>query len=98
MYEILESRIEFKNNQIQKITVLVNCTSSSSKPYSDVRAIYATNKPSSGYMWILPTSRLNEKLLQEVAGAGMESSDRDRIFPNWKAKLQLKSGANPYGK
>ncbi|MEY4571220.1 MAG: hypothetical protein RLZ10_413, partial [Bacteroidota bacterium] len=83
-YEILESRIEFNNNQIQRITVLVNCTSSQSKPYSDVRAIYATNKPCGGYMWIPLNAKLTDDLMQSVAGAGMETRDRDKIFPGWK--------------
>ncbi len=90
-YNILEAKIEFKNNKLQRINVLIDCTSGSSKPFSDVRAIYATSKPVGGYMWLLPTSIISNELLQEVAGAGMETSDRDEIFPNWKAKTQKKT-------
>lgn len=85
-YDILESRIEFKNNQITRITVLVDCTSAGSKPLTDVRAIYATTKPKGGYMNISPFDKVSESLLQEVAAAGMETVDRNEIFPNWKKK------------
>jgi hypothetical protein len=83
-YQILETRIEFVNNKIQKITVLVDCTGSNSAPYSDVRAICATTKPKGGYMHIPPSAELSEALLQEVAGAGMEVYELDQIFPNWR--------------
>lgn len=83
-YKMLEARIEFKNNQPERITVLVDCTGPSSKPFADVRAIYATSKPAGGYMNIPPSAKVTEELLQEVAAAGMETMDRDKIFPNWK--------------
>lgn len=86
-YKILETRIEFENNKIQRITVLVDCTGDSSKPYSDVRAIYATTKPCGGYMHILPTSTISDKLLQHVAAAGLENAQRDKIFPNWQKRF-----------
>jgi len=86
MYNILEARIEFKGNNIQCITVLVDCTSNQSKPLSDVRAIYADTKASCGYMSIPPLAKISESLLQEVAGYGMKLVDRDEIFPKWKAK------------
>jgi len=85
-YNILETRIEFENNKIQRITVLVDCTGSYSKPFSDVRAIFATMKPRGGYMNISAGTKISDKLLQEVAAAGMETVDRDNIFPNWKNK------------
>ena len=53
-YQILEAKLEFQGNKIKRITVLVDCTGNSSAPYSDVRAIYATTKPTSGYMNIPP--------------------------------------------
>lgn len=87
-YDILEARIEFKNNQLQRITVLVDCTGSGSKPFSDVRAIYATTKPAGGYMNISPSAQVSNDLLQEVAAAGMESVDRDEIFPKWRMKTK----------
>lgn len=86
-YKILESRIEFVENQIQKVTVLVDLTSRNSSPLSDVRALYATNKPCGGYMWIEQNSILSKDLLQAVAAYGMETSDRDKLFPGWKKKI-----------
>lgn len=86
MYNILEARIEFENNKIQRITVLVDCTSSTTKKFTDVRAIYATTKPRGGYMNIPPSATISDDLLQDVAAAGMETVDRDEIFPNWKKK------------
>jgi hypothetical protein len=88
-YTILETRIEFLNNKIQHITVLVDCTGPSSKPLSDVRAIFATTKPRGGYMHIPAGSKLTDELLQSVAAAGLETVDRDEIFPNWKQKVGL---------
>jgi hypothetical protein len=85
-YNILETRIEFENNKVQRITVLVDCTGGYSKPFSDVRAIFATTKPRGGYMNIPASAQISDKLLQEVAAAGMETVDRDDIFPNWKKK------------
>lgn len=85
-YDILEAKLEFQDNKIKRITVLVDCTGSNSTPYSDVRAIYATTKPTGGYMNIFPEATISENLLQKVAAAGMETEDRDDIFPNWKTK------------
>lgn len=85
-YNILEARIEFKNSQLDRITLLVDMSSNQSKPLSDVRAIYATTKPRSGYMFLPSSATLSDELLQEVAAAGMETVDRDVIFPKWKAK------------
>ncbi len=89
-YNILETRVEFKDQQIERVTVLADCTGPHSKPFSDVRAIYATTKPRGGYMYIPAGAPLTNKLLQQVAAAGMEiSEDRDTIFPGWKNKLEL---------
>jgi len=81
MYNILESRIEFKNNQLFRITVLVEMSK------GDVRAIYADTKPKGGYMSLKPNQELNNKLLQEVAGYGSERKDKDDMFPGWHSKL-----------
>lgn len=89
-YNILETRIEFNDSKIERITVLVDCTGGYSKPFSDVRAIFATTKPTGGYMNIPPSSKLSDELLQEVAAAGMETVDRDEIFPKWKANVHHK--------
>jgi len=50
VYNILESRIEFNNNQLFRITVLVEMSK------GDVRAIYADTKPKSGYFFLKPTA------------------------------------------
>lgn len=81
MYNILESRIEFKNNQLFRITVLVEMS------IGDVRAIYADTKPKAGYLVLKPNQSLNDKLLQEVAGYGSERNDKNDMFPGWHSKL-----------
>ena len=81
MYNILECRIEFKNNQLFRVTVLVEISR------GDVRAIYADTKPKAGYMFLMPNQELNNKLLQQVAAQGKERSDRDDMFPGWHSKL-----------
>lgn len=82
MYNILEGRVEFKNNQLVRVTVLVEMSK------GDLRAIFATTTPRSGYMHLLPNETISNDLLQKVAGYGLETMDRDEIFPNWKTKLQ----------
>lgn len=78
--KILEARIEFKANEVVRITVLVEMSK------NDVRAIFGTTKASPGYMSISPgITEISEQLLQEVADYGMETIDRDEIFPNWKS-------------
>lgn len=88
MYNILETRIEFRNNLLHKVTVLVDCTSEDSHPHSDVRAYEATTKVSSGYMSFLPHTELSQKLLQRVASDGRQNHNRDKIFPNWRTNLK----------
>lgn len=87
-YKILEAKIEFRGSEIRKITVLVDCTSSSSNPLSDVRAIYSVNRPTNGYFWILPSTTISPDLFQKVAGFGMQTKDGDKIFPKWKTNLK----------
>lgn len=81
MYNILEAKIEFKNNQLERITVLVEMSK------GDVRAIFATTKPRGGYMHIQPNAAVSNELLQQVAGYGLETVHRDEFFPKWKSKL-----------
>lgn len=87
LYDILEAKIELKDTKLLKVTVLVNCTSPNSKPYSDVRAIYADTRVKSGYFFLTARDSLCNDLLQKVAAGGCETQDRDLIFPNWKSKL-----------
>ena len=82
MYNILESRIEFKNNQLFRITVLVEMSR------GDVRALYADTKPEGfGYLYLKPNQELNSKLLQDVAAYGCERQDKNEMFPGWHSKL-----------
>jgi len=81
-YKILEARIEFDDNgQLKRITVLVEISQ------GDIRAMFATTQPRAGYMHLDPRDLVTEggyNILQEVAATGMETIDRDKIFPNWK--------------
>lgn len=89
MYNILESRIEFRNNELFRITVLVEMSR------GDVRAIYADTKPKAGYFFLLPNQEVNNKLLQDVAGGGAERRDKNEMFPGWHSKLtELRGGVN----
>lgn len=81
MYNILESKIEFKDNQLFRITVLVEFSR------GDVRAIYADTRIKAGYFFLRSSQELNNKLLQEVAGGGAERGDKDDLFPGWHSKL-----------
>lgn len=83
MYNILEARIEYTNGALSRITVLVEMSK------GDVRAIFATNKKRPGYCHI-ETSGTGpfDSHLQRVAAYGMETVDRDEIFPQWRKKLE----------
>ncbi|MFY9307810.1 MAG: hypothetical protein WAQ28_02055 [Bacteroidia bacterium] len=83
-YKILEVRIEYKAGKLYWITVLVEISK------GDVRAIYASTLTKYGFMYIKPTDQLNEKLLQEIAATGIETEERDTIFPNWKRNYYSK--------
>ena len=83
-YNILEARIEFYKGTLTRVTVLVEMSK------GDVRAIFATAKPQPGYMH-LSHSVVSDALLQEVAGYGLETVDRNEVFPGWAlryAKLE----------
>ncbi len=77
MENILESRIEFGNNKLLRITVLVEFSK------GDVRAIYADTQPKCGYMFLRPNQALNNELLQEVASHGAERHDVADVFPKY---------------
>ena len=82
MYNILESRIEFKNNEVFRITVLVEMSK------GDVRAISADTNQKNGYMSLNPNQEMSKELLQEIAGYGWERNDKDDMFPGWHSKLK----------
>lgn len=83
---ILETRIFYTEGQICRVVVLADCTSVG-KPYSDVRALEAKNKPCSGYDFIKPNETLSDNLINRVADFGMEINPDD-IFPNWKKRYK----------
>lgn len=85
-YNILEARIEFDNGALSRVIVLVEISE------GDIRAIAATSKPCNGYTWLMPCDRLNDELLQRVAGFGRETVDRDTIFPHWQARRSPGAG------
>ncbi len=83
---ILETRIIYTDGKISKIVVLADCTSVG-KPYSDIRALEATNKPRSGYEFIKPNEKLSDDLINRVADYGMEIKPDD-VFPDWKKQYK----------
>jgi hypothetical protein len=80
MYNILEARIEYRNKKLHRVIVLVEISK------GDVRAIYSTDSFKNGYDSLSPDEPVNDALLQRVAGYGIQTVDRDIIFPHWKAK------------
>lgn len=77
MYNVLESRIVFENNQIQSITVLVEVSP------NDIRAFQAKQTVKAGYFNISPKTELNAELLQIVSGYG-DTVDVLTNFPDAK--------------
>lgn len=88
MENIIETRIEFKNGEVTRVTVLADFTPSILTPGSDVRALFITSERRGGYAYIQKNKELSE-LIQETVDYGMETVDRDEIFPNWKNKFLL---------
>lgn len=84
-YNILETNIEFKNGDCERVTVLVDMTPTGGKPFSDLRAITATPALRSGYLNLIPHTKISERLLYLIAASGMEV-DKDEFFPRWKTK------------
>jgi hypothetical protein len=82
---ILEAKVNFKDEKIVRIAVLVDF--SSGKDYSDTRAIVATDRPQGGYLYIVPDENLNDKLIKQVADYGMEI-DTEMEFPGWRKRYR----------
>lgn len=82
MYNVLESNMKFNSNgQILSVLALVEYSE------GDVRVIEATNQPRSGYMNISHrTDYILFDLLQEVAGYGMEITEKNKIPTEWFKK------------
>lgn len=89
-YKILEIRIEFDKEQIDRITVLADY-SLQSMPLTDVRAVFATRKIIGGYITIPSNAELTKTLIHAVTEQGCETVDRDIIFPGWKKKYTSKN-------
>ena len=86
--KILEARIEFENDgRIKKIAVLVDFSSTTVKPLTDVRAIVATTKPMWGYTVLSPDEPISGELLKRVAGKGNTENDTVE-FPGWKKRYR----------
>jgi hypothetical protein len=82
--KILKVVIDYSENELSRITALVDFTPSDLKPGTDVRAIFASRQLCSGYMNIRPGMVISDKLIKQVIDTGRETVDRDDIFPNWK--------------
>ena len=82
MYNILQARIEYRNKQLHKVTVLVEISQ------GDIRAICSTAGFKHGYDYLNPNEPVNDQLLQRVAGygMGMPTADRDAAFPGWRGQ------------
>lgn len=74
MYNILESKILFKENKPVLIAVLVEFSP------SDIRCVVSDNNKKSGYFYIKPFDELDHSILQRVAGFGM-ITDYKKYFP-----------------
>lgn len=79
-YNILESKIEFKNNKLDRISVLVEM----SKGNVEVIAMDTKGKP--GYDVIQPNEELSPALLQKVAASGWTRVGVDSLFKGWKTR------------
>lgn len=78
MYQIHEVHVVYKNNVMEEIAVLWQ-----SNERGWVRASYFNRKPIGGYGYLLPSHKLNDELIQEVAGQGMNLPDnlKKKYFP-----------------
>lgn len=86
--KILEAKIQFDQDvKIKRIAVLVDFTSNTVKPYSDVRAIVATTQPMWGYTVISSDDTPNIDLLKRVAGKGNQEDDSVE-FPGWEKRYR----------
>jgi hypothetical protein len=81
-YKIIEAHQEFSSeNKLLLIAVLWQ-----SNERGWVRASYCTTKHVYGYKFLLPGETINDELIQEVAGSGMNLPDdlKEIFFPNKK--------------
>jgi hypothetical protein len=84
MYTIIETHAVYSDNKLQELAVLWESNEDGS-----VRATYANTKPIGGYEFLRPDAEISQKLIQKVAGAGMNLRDdqKKKYFPgkrNWE--------------
>lgn len=80
-YKIIEVHQVYKENKLEMITVLWQ-----SNEMGWMRASYCTDRPCSGYKSLIPGEEVNDLLIQEVAGRGMNLPDdlKRKYFPGKK--------------
>lgn len=78
-YRIIETHQVYKNGKLDIIAVLWQ----SNPDRNWVRASFFTPEPLSGYGYLLPSDKLDDKLIQKVAGYGPNLPDdlREKFFP-----------------
>ncbi|HAH24905.1 MAG TPA: hypothetical protein DCL77_14325 [Prolixibacteraceae bacterium] len=69
-YKIIEVHQVYQDNKLSEIAVLWQ-----ENELGWVRASYCTTERCSGYKFLLPNDILSDKLIQQVAGAGMNLTD-----------------------
>lgn len=71
MQNIIKAEIEFKNNEIEKITVFVQSKD------GGIQAIYSSTAPRSGYLYLEKNiPNVNQALLQEIADYGIKVNQK----------------------
>jgi len=85
-YEVLETHIEYDNGKLSLIAVLWY----DNKEKGWVRATYSTNtnNANNGYNFLMPSDKIDDKIIQRVCSAGMYLPDnlKKKYFPgkkNW---------------
>lgn len=81
MYKIIEVHMVYKENKLEEIAVLWQ-----ENERGWVRASYSNTKPIGGYEFLMPNEKLDDNLIQRVAGAGMNLPDnkKKKYFPGKK--------------
>ena len=77
-YKIIEVHQTYENGKLTEIAVVWE-----SNEAGWIRANYATSKPCQGYKFLRPNESVSDKLIQEVAGFGMDLPPvkRKKYFP-----------------
>lgn len=82
-YKIIEIHCVYDNSKLKEVAVLWEANE-----YGAVRATYCDNKPKSGYEYLLPEETISPKLIQKVAGYGMDLTEEKKKnyfsgYTNW---------------